>query len=326
VSRRRITLTLARHEYRAALRSKVLLTLLAVLITVTVASVLIGALDYRSALADYEAYRRAAIAGGVQRIAPSPLQLLSLLRGAMEYVEIIGALIAIVLGYLSVTRERSSGTLPLLRTRPVSPRQLAAGNALGALGLIATLMGASMLIAVVSLGVIGHDWVDAAQLTKLALAYGASIAYLMTFYFLGVLTTTRSRNPANGLAGALVIWLVVVLILPQIGDTLDADNQVPGGLFAALGLGHAQEVSILTHFGAYERVRTSLEAASLSKHFERFAFAMTDVKEKYRGFTLGQLLTVTASSIAWMAIYLAALGTAALRVLRTHEVTTTGGI
>jgi len=53
---------------------------------------------------------------------------------------------------------------------------------------------------------------------------------------------------------------------------------------------------------------------------------MTDVMEKYRGLTLGQLLTVTASSIAWMAIYLAALGTAALRVLRTHEVTTTGGI
>ena len=37
---------------------------------------------------------------------------------------------------------------------------------------------------------------------------------------------------------ALGIWLVVVLILPQIGDTLDADNQLPGGLFAALGLGH----------------------------------------------------------------------------------------
>lgn len=321
-----LTLTLAHHEYRAALRSKVLVTLLTVLVVVTVTSVLIGALDYRSALADYEAYRQAAIAGGVARVAPSPLQLLSLLRGAMEYIEIVGALIAIVLGYLSVTRERSSGTLSLLRTRPVTGAQLAVGNALGALGLVATLMAVSLVIAVLSLGVIGHDWIDAAQLTRLLLAYGAGLVYLMTFYFLAVLITARSTRPVNGLAAALVIWLIVVLILPQIGDTLDADNQVPGGLFAALGLGHDGEVAVLAHFGTYERVRTSLEAASLSKHFERFVFAMTDVKEKYRGFTLSQLLTVTTSNIAWMAIYLAALATAGMRTLRTSRLTTTGGI
>jgi ABC-type transport system involved in multi-copper enzyme maturation permease subunit len=322
----RVTLTLAHHEYRAAYRSKVLVTLLSVLMAVTIASVLVGALDYSSQLADYEAYRQAALAGGVAHVAPMPLQLLSLLRGAMEYVEIVGALIAIVLGYLSVTRERSNGTVPLLRTRPVSGTQLAAGSALGALGLVGTLMAASAVISVVSLGVIGHDWVDGSQVIKLVLAYGAAIVYMMTFYFLAVVITARSKNAANGLAAALVVWLVVVLILPQIGDTLDADNQVPGGLFAALGLGHSQEVAILSHFGTYERIRTSLEAASVSKHFERFAFAMTDVKEKYRGYTLAQLFQVTWSNVMWIVLYFGALMTAMMRTLHRQAARQTGGM
>jgi ABC-type transport system involved in multi-copper enzyme maturation permease subunit len=326
MSRARATLTLAHHEYRAAYRSKVLVTLLGVLMVVTIASILIGALDYSSQLADYEAYRKAALAGGVTRIPPMPLQLLSLLRGAMEYIEIVGALIAIVLGYLSVTRERSNGTLPLLRTRPVSGGQLAAGSALGALGLIGTLMAASAVISVVSLGVIGHDWVGGGQLIKVALAYGAAIVYMMTFYCLAVVIVARSRNAANGLVTTLVIWLVVVLILPQIGDTLDADNQVPGGLFAALGLGHSQEVGILSHFGTYEGIRTGLEAASVSKHFERFAFAMTDVHDKYRGFTLTQLFEATRGNVMWIALYFGALMTAMVHTLRRQATRATGGM
>ena len=105
--RRARVLTLAGHEYRAAVRSRLLVVLVAILVAVTVASVYIGAVDYRSQLADYRAYLDAAQAGGIQQVPPSPLALLSLLRGAMEYLEIIGAVIAITLGYLSVSRGTS---------------------------------------------------------------------------------------------------------------------------------------------------------------------------------------------------------------------------
>jgi len=51
---------LARHEYRAAVRSKVLVSLLAIMVSVTIVSVYIGSVQYRSQLADYLAYRDAA--------------------------------------------------------------------------------------------------------------------------------------------------------------------------------------------------------------------------------------------------------------------------
>ena len=325
-SKLRRILTLARHEYRAAARSRVLIALLTILVVVTAASVYVASADYRGKLADYQAYKSAALSGGVKQIAPSPLALLSLLTGAMEYIEIIGAVIAITLGYLSINRERVNRTAPLIRSRPVTAGELAAGSALGAVAVISTLILATTAAAVVCLGVIGNDWINGEQGLKLLLAYVASIVYMGTFYCLGVILTARSRVAVNGLLVALGIWLVVVLVVPQIGDTLDADNQIPGGLFAALTLNHDGEVTILTHFHAYEQVRTGIEASSLAKHYERFAFGMIDVKERYRGLTISQLLHRKWIDITWLVVYAAALGALLRRTLRNQPSIPTEGI
>lgn len=314
--------TLARHEYLAAVRNRILLVLIAILVVVTAASVYVATAAYRSKLADYEAYRAAAQAGGLQRIAPSPLRLLSLLEGAVEYLGIIGAIIGITLGYLTVSRERTNRTLPLLRSRPVSPGEMAAGSALGALGVIATLVIATAVMAVLCLGLIGNDWIDGTQSIRLILVYLSAAVYMGVFYCLGAIMTARSDVAVNGLMFALGIWLIVALILPQIGDTLDADNQVPGGLFAALTLNRADETTVLKKFTTYETTRRDVEEASFSKHFERFAFAMADVHEKYRGMTVSELLGKKHNDIIWLIVYPSVLGYALVRAFRRMSVTT----
>jgi ABC-type transport system involved in multi-copper enzyme maturation permease subunit len=281
---------LAGHEYRAAVRSRILVTLLGILVVVTIASVYIAAVAHRSQVADYQAYKDAAQANGLDRIAPSNLAPMSLLRGAFEYLQIIGAVIAITLGYLSISRERANRTLPLLRSRPVSSGELATGNLLGAVGLIATIVAVTGAVGIGCIGLIGHDWINAAEALQLLLAYAVSIVYMTGFYALGVFTTARSRHAVNGLIMALCVWLLFVLVTPQIGDTLDADNQVPGGLFKALGMDRADETTILHHFSLYETLRTRIEWISFSQHYQRFVFAMADVKERYRPLSLGGLM------------------------------------
>ncbi|MDE0805069.1 MAG: ABC transporter permease subunit [Acidimicrobiales bacterium] len=323
--RGRRIVTMARHEYRAAWRSRVFVALTAVLSIATIASVYVAAVDYRSQLADYLLYKSAAQASGVAQVAPPPFALLTLLRGAFEYLEIIGAVIAITLGYLSVSRERVNRTLPLLRSRPLSAGEHAAGNLLGATAVIGTIVAATATVAVVCLGVIGHDWPGGVQIAKLLLAYSAPVVYMATFYCLGSIATAKAKVPATGLMVALGVWLIVVLILPQIGDTLDADNQVPGGLFAALGLGHQGEVDILANFVTYEKVRTAIEAASLEKHFERFVFAMTDIKARYRDLSLGQLLDIKRIEVIWLAVYASALGAWMRRTFNRQPTIPRGG-
>jgi len=318
-------MTIARHEYRAAVRSKILVVLLGILIVVTTVSVYIASVDYASQLADYQLYRTSALANGLTRIAPSPLAPMSLLRGAMEYLEIIGAVIAITLGYLAVSRERANRTLPLIRTRPVTSGELATGSLLGALGVIGTLVAITAVVGVLCVGIIGHDWINATQGLKLFLAYLAAIMYMGIFYCVGAIATAKSNVAATGLIIALGVWLIVVLVLPQIGDTLDADNQIPGGLFKALTLDRAGETEVLKHFTTYENIRTWTEEASLAKHFERFAFAMTDVKERYRPFSLPKLLGQTRNDIGWMVVYSIAAYTALRRSFKRQPTIPQGG-
>ncbi len=309
---------LAGHELRAATRSKALVTLLAILVAATVASVYVAAVAHQSQVADYQAYRDAARASGLTTIAPSPLAPLSLLRGAFEYLQIIGAVIAIALGYLSVTRERVNRTLALIRTRPVSAGELATGSLLGAVVVIATLVAVTGVVGVLCIGVIGHDWISGSEAVQLALAYLVSIVYMTGFYALGVFCTTRARHGVNGLLAALCVWVFFVLVTPQIGDTLDADNQVPGGLFSALGMNHDDEVTILGHFSIYETLRTRIEWVSFSQHFQRFVFAMADVKERYRTLSLGGLLGVVWTDLLWAVAAPAALIAAQRRAIHTQ--------
>jgi ABC-type transport system involved in multi-copper enzyme maturation permease subunit len=310
-SRIQRVITLARHEYRAAARSRALISLTAVLVTVTAASVYIGSVAHRSQVSDYQTYRDAALASGLPQIAPSPLAPLSLLRGAFEYLQIIGAIIAITLGYLSVSRERASRTMALIRSRPVTSGELTIGSVLGAAAIMATLIGATAVVGVVSIGVIGHDWISGSETVRLCLAYGASVGYMMAFYAIGAVATAKSKVAANGLMMALAIWLVLVLVTPQIGDTLDMDNQVPGGLFKALNLSRSDETTLLTHFHVYETTRTRIEWVSFAQHYQRFAFAMADVKERYRHHSIAWLfdrvwtdfvftLIAPATLVAWL--------------------------
>ena len=147
-----------------------------------------------------------------------------------------------------------------------------------------------------------------AELVRLAIAFAVGVIYMLVFYALGSWLSGRSKALVNGLVVALVLWLSVVLIIPQIGDTMDPDNQVPGGLFAALQVKKADEKTILANFSNYELIRNSLEETSFTKHYERFTFAVTGIKDKYNGKPLSLIVSDKRGDIGWMALYSGLLG------------------
>ena len=300
--------TLARHEYRSALRSGVLLLLLLSMVVVSAGSIAIASFDFRAQVADYQAYALQAKAAGATVTAAPQFLPLQLLRGMIEYVEIIGAVLAIGLGYLAVARERSGRTLPLILSRPVRGRELFLGRLAGAAALITTILAAAAAISVVVVGTVGGRWLNPTELARLLLTFGIAVLYMLLFYALGTWLAARSKRVANGLVVAIAIWLSVVLIIPQIGDTMDPDNQVPGGLFAALQVKKADEKKVLAHFSTYEKIRNGLEETSVTKHYERLTFAVTGIKDKYAGRSLGTVAYAKRSDIGWLTAYLALMG------------------
>lgn len=314
-------LTLAGHEYRSAVRSRVLLLLILSMVLVAAVSIVIASYDFKSQVTDYQNYVNQAKAAGAS-VTPAPqLFPLQLLRAVIEYIQIIGAVIAIGLGYLTIARERTGRTLRLILTRPVRTRDLLLGRLLGAGALITTILAATAVISVVLIGTVGGRWLNGSELVRAAITFGMAVVYMLMFYALGAWLTARSKALANGLVVALVIWLSVVLIVPQIGDTMDPDNQVPGGLFTALAVKKPDEKEVLAQFSTYERVRNDLEETSLTKHFERATFAVTGIKDKYNGKPLATVVRDKRSDFEWLAAYTALMGALMWSGLRRERAT-----
>ncbi|WP_062461775.1 ABC transporter permease [Demequina soli] len=281
------TVTLARKELLDLRRDRVVWIVVGTLGLAVVLSVVVASLDFRAQLADYEAYAAQVKASG-SGVTPAAPQLfpLQLLRGGMEYVEVLGALFALMIGYGAIAKERSRGTVDLLLTRARSGTSIVMGKLLGLAILWAVIMAAVVVTALASVALIGGSTIGWHEVGRMALAGAAGWVYAVFWSAIAVAVTTLTRNSTAALLTLLVLWLVIVLVIPQIGDTMDPDNQVPGGLFKALAIAKPDEHAVLHHFATYESLRNGLEVSSLSKLYERFTFATLGIKDIYNGQSL----------------------------------------
>lgn len=134
------------------------------------------------------------------------------------------------------------------------------------------------------------------------------------FFLLGFILALHMKHSAHALLGAFAIWLLLVLIAPQIGDTRDADNQVArGGVFQQLNISKPDQVEIMKGFASFESVRNGIEMASVTKLFERFTFVVHGNKVSCAGRPLGPILIGKTGDLIW--IFLTALGLGAVLLL-----------
>ncbi len=303
---------IARKEFRDAWREKLLVVLIACLGLLIVVSIVVATIQIG---VDVTAYQQALLKlqsnGQASILTPPQYSPLQMLRSSIEYLEIIGAVFAIVLGYTSIARERTSGVLKLVFSRAVTKAEFLTGKILGNLAIIFTIVISFCIFAYLSILVFGQIQLSPGEILKLAIAGLQSVIYLLVFYSLAALLTTRAKSILNGLVIALVFWVSFVLILPQIGDTMDVDNQVPGGFFASLNLPKTAEKSVLTHFTAYETFRNTTEIMSPTKHFERASFAVLGIKDIYNGKSLSTIWQGTWSNV----IVLSAIATSVTAAL-----------
>jgi ABC-2 type transport system permease protein len=273
---------ICRKELRDMVRNKLLIVLFALLAFVILSAILVAAIDFHSKVADYQQYKVALKQAGSSVFPHSPeLFPLKLLIGGLEYLEIIGALLAIIVGYGMVAKEKTRGTLELLFSRPLKPLSVGLGKVSALLIIWFTFCTTVYLAIVAVLLVLGGATLTQIDFVRLLITMTLAGIYLTFWSALALGIASRTKQLSTALVLALTIWLIVVLILPQIGDTMDPDNQVPGGLFNSLQVSAQQQKTVMSHFSGYESSRNYIEAASVEKHFERAAFGFTGVKDIY---------------------------------------------
>lgn len=294
--------TIAKKEYTDALKNILFVTLFIFILFLVGVSLLVAAFHFQTEVASYNralAQIKQMGQAGVVLSKPEyyPLQML---RGTIEYLEIIGALTAIVLGYITIAKEKGNNTLNLLLSRPVSTGTIVIGKLLGNSMLILNLLALIFLFIFLSITGIGHVFLSASEIIKLILALTFSYLYLMFFFSLSFILSVVFKNVSHGLVIGFVIWLLIVLIIPQIGDTMDPDNAVPGGLFASMHMTKLQQDKVMAKYQTYESLRNGLEESSIEKHYERLTFATLGIKDIYNGKSLSVIFKDQRYNLNWV--------------------------
>ena len=306
-------LTLARKEITELRRSRFMVVLFAFLAVAVVLSVVVASADFRLKIADYHHYLDALRAAGNTATAPAPqLFPLQMLRGGIEYLEIIGSLFAVVLGYSMITKEKGRGTLQLIFSRPLAWHAFIEGKILALALLWTATVAALFLVITATLLLVGNAPLQGGDYLRLALAAAHTTGYLIMWSLLAMALASLIRRTGTGLVLALVLWLVVVLIVPQIGDTMDPDNQIPGGLFASLQVDASHEQAVMAHFTGYETTRDLIEQTSVTKQYERATFAYLGIKTEYNHQPLGFIWAGTFNNTLWLIAGLATSVSAAV--------------
>lgn len=140
---------------------------------------------------------------------------LSLLSNMSIYVPLIGALMALVLGHLSLADDESSGIGRLIFSRGISRPTYLAGRVVGAAAVLAVISAASLALSGASLVVVNAQLPSPAEIGRLVAFYALSWLYMMMFALVGMITVLVSRRRSMALLSALAVWLVVTFALPQ---------------------------------------------------------------------------------------------------------------
>ena len=285
------TMEITRKEITDALRNKLFLITLGLLLLLTIVSIVLGALQVRAAMADYNNSIEFLKSIGKTELPPKPnLNPLAASKGFVNYLGMIGALLAMLLGNHAIVKEKRSGTLKLILSRPVYRDSLLNGKLLGNLGLLA---GISLMVGIatfIALQFVGSVSLSGDEFLRMIFFFIMSFLYMAVFMVLAAAVSLMSRNGNKALLVTILVWLVFAFVFPQIGDTMDMDNQLPGGFFARMGMSKDQEQKVLANFKFYETLRNSIEEMSPTKHYERVSFALLNVKPGFENNTAAEVL------------------------------------
>ncbi len=282
---------IAKKEWRDIIRSNIFAYVLILLGVVIFASLVVSVLVFDSQLKEYDKSILELKQIGKELTAPPPkLYPLNLLRGVVDYIEIVGAVLGILLGYISISKERNTKALKILLTRPITKKDIINGKILGNAFFIFSLMSSVAIFVYITIYVISGIFLNNTEVLKLVLFVILSTMYMMIFFMLSVFFSLGQKSTAHALIITFVIWMVIVLILPQIGDTMDPDNQVPGGFFKSMNIDKEQSKQIMSKFGTYETIRNGLEQMSITKHYERTMFAIFGIKNSYNDVPLQSII------------------------------------
>ena len=213
-------LTLAGKEIKTAFRDNVFLIITGLFVALSIISVYIGSSTKNAELQAYQDIIQLLKSQGATSF-PSPPEIfhLSVLSNIVSYVSMIGAVVAIFLGFETFSGERNNGILKLIAVRPVFRDQIVTGKLLGGGAVIGLLLGIILIFNIALFVVVSGMTPNINEIIRLLIFFGLAFAYMMAFYVATLYVSIKTNDGAFGFLLMMIIWITVSFVLPQLADS-----------------------------------------------------------------------------------------------------------
>ena len=208
---------IARQQLQTLARQRTFILMLGVLLLMTALSGFIGWSSHATITRVYEETVRTLTAAG-KPAPPNPFASqprLTLLNNMIIYIPLIGALLAIVVGHISMMGDRQAGVTRAIFSRPVTRSAYFWGKLSASVVAISVVMVACLVLSVVAVSLFNGGLPTGSEFIRLTLFYLLSGLYLTLFALVGAVTALLTRSQSMALFVAVAAWVLITFATPQ---------------------------------------------------------------------------------------------------------------
>lgn len=305
--------TIALNELRLISREKTFLILLIVFLLMTFFSAYIG---WSTQTIVTQVYHTATLLlkhAGTMHTPPNPfIQIppLSIFKNMIIYIFLIGALLAIVLGHRSFIRERKSGVVLLLFSKPLHRNTYILGKMVGIFLSLFAVLGITCVVSLVSTFFIPHLALTVFEVEKLILFYFFSLIYMLIFSFVGLFFAIILPDESLALFSPILVWVTVTFILPEL---ITGQNPV-----ALLNPTNISQSNLQGSF--FSIMHTILSPFSIEQQFTAIAQPILETSQQFQYLLPVDVLTANLQVIFSLFFYFVITLTLCMYSLRKYQV------
>ncbi|MCL5091484.1 MAG: ABC transporter permease [Patescibacteria group bacterium] len=284
------------NELRVLLRERTFILLLGVFLLMTLFSSYIGWSTKTTILAVYKASVFSLRQAGVAKIPPNPfigIPALSIFRNMIIYVFLIGSLLAIVMGHRVFIRERKSGVVQLIFSKPVRKQTFILGKISAVIITLFLIVLITFLISIISTRLIPHQQLSGLAIEKLALFYLTSLLYMLIFAMLGCWAAAVFETESSALLVPIVVWVVVTFVLPEL-----ATGQNPVALLNPTNI-----AAVTPHVAFFDTMGVWLSPISIEQQYTGIAQPLLETQKQFQSLSIFTILTQNGKLLLALLVY-----------------------
>ncbi|MCX9010120.1 MAG: ABC transporter permease subunit [Candidatus Methanoperedens sp.] len=195
--------------------------------------------------------------------------------GFTSQMSTLGPLMAIVLGFDAIVRERKSGSLNVLLTHPVYRDQVITGKLIGmmvTLGFVVVVaVGASIGM---MLGISGIA-ISTEVMVRIIVFMMLAFLFMLTFLSLSIATSAFTKESSDSLIYSIAVWVVLTLLLGMIAYTVA--GIVTGEQKFGAAVVSSEDYSSIEKIRKIEHVSNIIMSISPSTHLNELIRGQDDI-------------------------------------------------